>query len=187
MPDSRRPQRQQLIRSLDHLVGFTSAHLREFVALWNRVEQVPLQPQQADKITWTLTTSGDYTTSSAYRAQFVDIAANHVLPGIWKTWAPPKCKFFTGLILQNRVWTSGRLARRNWDHSPVCPLCRTTLESALHLLAECRYSRRIWTVVANWLGIHHLLPSEWTPTTSTSNWWISVTSTFNTPPKACAP
>jgi hypothetical protein len=64
----------------------------------------------------------------------------------------------------------------------VCPLCRTTPETTLHLLAECRYSRRIWTVVANWLGIHDLLPSEWTPTTSTSDWWISVTSTPNTPP-----
>jgi hypothetical protein len=33
------------IRDSDHLVGFTSAHLREFITLWNWVEQVPLQPQ----------------------------------------------------------------------------------------------------------------------------------------------
>jgi hypothetical protein len=76
------------IRDLDHLVGFTSAHHSEFITLWNRVEQVPLQPQQADKITWTLTKSGDYTTSSAYKAQFIDFAANHALAAIWKKWAP---------------------------------------------------------------------------------------------------
>jgi hypothetical protein len=101
------------IRDLEHLVGFTSAHLSEFITLWNRVEQVPLQPQQADKITWTLTTSGDYTTSSTYRVQFVDFVANHALAAIWKMWAPPKCKFFAWLIFQNRVWTSNRPVRRN--------------------------------------------------------------------------
>jgi hypothetical protein len=175
------------IRDLDHLVGFTSAHRIEFITLSNRVEQVPLQPQQADKITWTLTKSGDYTTSSAYKAQFVDFAANHALAAIWKTWAPPKCKFFVWLIFQNRVWTSDRLAWRNWDHNPVCPLCRTTPKTALHLLAECRYSRRIWTVVANWLGIHDLLPSECTPTTSTSDWWLSVIRHPTPPAKARTP
>jgi hypothetical protein len=84
------------IRDLDHLVGFTSAHHSEFITLWNRVEQVPLQPQQADKITWTLTKSGDYTTSSAYKAQFIDFAANHALAAIWKTWAPPNANSLCG-------------------------------------------------------------------------------------------
>jgi hypothetical protein len=147
------------------------------------VEQAPLQPRQADKITWTLTPSGDYTTSSAYKAQFVDFAANQALATIWNKWAPPKCKFFAWLIFQNRVWTYDRLAQRNWDHSLMCPQCRATPETTLHLFAECRYSCRVWPVVANWLGLHNLLPSKCTPTTSTSDRWLSITMTPNTPRK----
>jgi hypothetical protein len=140
------------------------AHLAEFVTLWNLVRQTNLQPpQQADSISWTLTQLGHYSTSSAYKAQFHDRAANPVLPTIWKSWSPPKCKFFAWLILQDRVWTSDRLARRNWDHIPVCVLCRAVLETALHLLAECRYTRRVWALVVSWVGSHDLEPEGWTP------------------------
>jgi hypothetical protein len=55
----------------------------------------------------------------------------------------PKCKLFAWLIFQNRVWTSDRLARREWDHCPSCPLCRQTMEIAHHLLASCRYTQNL--------------------------------------------
>jgi hypothetical protein len=32
---------------------------------------------------------------------------------VWKPWATPKCKIFTWLVLQNRVWTADRL--ECWD------------------------------------------------------------------------
>jgi hypothetical protein len=86
------------IGDLNHRTGFTPAHLTEFAALWNLVRQTTLQPQQSDSISWTLTSSVDYTTASAYKAQFHD-QAHPVLPAIWKSWAPPKCKFFAWLIL----------------------------------------------------------------------------------------
>jgi hypothetical protein len=171
------------IHDLNHHSGITSSHLLEFVTLWNLVGQETLQPHQEDKITWTLTPSGEYTTSSAYKAQFHDLAANQALASIWKTWAPPKCKFFTWLIFQDRVWTSDRPARRNWDHSPVCPLCRTTPETTLHIMAYCRYSRQIWSQVATWVGLHDLLPASWPPTTSACEWWTIVTSIPGTPPR----
>jgi hypothetical protein len=71
------------IRDLQHLTGLTPAHLLEFVTLWNLVDQSRLQPQQEDKITWTLTPKGEYTTSSAYKAQFHGYAANPALAAIW--------------------------------------------------------------------------------------------------------
>lgn len=107
--------------------------------------------------------------------QFHEYAANHELATIWKTWAPPKCKFFTWLIFQDRVWTSERLARRNWDHNTMCPLCRVMPEMMLHLLEDCRYSRRVWNHLATWLGLDDFLPTRWTPSTSTSEWWVTVT------------
>jgi hypothetical protein len=82
------------------------------------------------------------------------------------------------------VWTSDRLARRNWDHCPVCPLCRTTQETTLHLLAECRFTRRIWTQVATWIGHPELLPTGWPANATISEWWQNITSTQDTPHKA---
>uniref|UniRef100_A0A8R7UVN8 Reverse transcriptase zinc-binding domain-containing protein n=1 Tax=Triticum urartu TaxID=4572 RepID=A0A8R7UVN8_TRIUA len=62
---------------------------------------------------------------------------------IWKMWAPPKCKFFAWLILQNRVWTADRLARRGWPNCGLCPLCKQVQESAVHLLFQCRFSAQV--------------------------------------------
>jgi hypothetical protein len=171
------------VRDLQHLTGLTPAHLLEFVTLWNLVDQSRLQPQQEDKITWTLTPKGEYTTSSAYRAQFRGYATNPALAAIWKTWAPPKCKFFAWLILQDRVWTSDRLARRHWDHSPVCPLCRTTAETAVHLLAQCRYTLRIWSLLATWIGPHFPPPTRWLHSASPNDWWLQITTVPDTPRK----
>jgi hypothetical protein len=87
---------------------------------------------------------------------------------------PPKCKLFAWLILQDRVWTSDRLARRNWDHSPSCPLCRRTMETSLHMVCECRYTRRIWATAAAWTGLRHPHPGEWPQNESVLQWWSNV-------------
>jgi hypothetical protein len=87
----------------------------------------------------------------------------------------PKGKFFAWLIFQNRVRTSDGLARRNWDHSLTCPLCGTTLETVHHLVSSCRYLRRLWTLVAEWVGCRHLDPSDWTASDSVLQWWTNLT------------
>jgi mannosylglycoprotein endo-beta-mannosidase len=131
------------IRDLGHRTGFTTAHLSQFVMLWNLVQGTALRHDQEDRITWSLTLHGEYTAASAYLAQFNGCIAAPDIAIIWKTWAPPKCKLFSWLIFQNRVWTSDRLARREWDHCPSCPLCRQTMEIAHHLLASCRYTQNL--------------------------------------------
>lgn len=139
------------IRDLEPRNGFTVAHLVEFVDLWNLLRSTELQTQHEDRITWKLTQHGEYTAASSYKAQFVGSVSEPELAAIWKAWAPPKCKFFVWLFFQNRAWTSDRLAQRNWDHSSSCPLCRTTTETTLHLLSECRYLRRVWSLITDWV------------------------------------
>jgi hypothetical protein len=94
------------IRDLNGCTGFTTEHLLQVTALWALVAQTPLTPQQEDRIYWTQTKHGEYTTASAYKAWFTYSPrprAGPLLSSIWKTWAPPKCKFFAWLILQNRI------------------------------------------------------------------------------------
>jgi hypothetical protein len=133
------------------------------------------------KATWKLTQHGEYTAASPYKAQFVGSASEPELAAIWKSRAPPKCKFFAWLFFQNRAWTLDRLAQRNWDHSPSCPLCRTTMETALHLLSECRYSRRVWSLITNWVRQPSLRPGEWRQGASQLEWWTNITTRLEVP------
>lgn len=171
------------IQDLNHRVGFTVNHFLQYATLRWQISQIERDESQDDHIIWNLTADGQYTASSAYRAQFIGCTRNPRLNAIWKAWAPPKCKIFTWLILQNRVWTSDRLAKRNWDHSDACLLCRQTMETALHLLSDCRYTRQIWILVAEWVGQAGLRPQNWNRPTTTEEWWDTISRIEGIPPK----
>ncbi|KAL6595666.1 hypothetical protein ACP70R_048006 [Stipagrostis hirtigluma subsp. patula] len=102
---------------------------------------------------------------------------------IWKVWAPPKCKLFAWLAVQNRLWTSDRLAARGWPNGGNCPLCRQLPETALHLLAECRYTKAIWRAVGDWLRTVQIRPEAWPPSDSVHQWWTQLASTTGAPKK----
>jgi hypothetical protein len=151
------------------------------INLWILISLTQLQQQEEDTISWNLTPHGSYTTASAYKAQFISCIKTPELATICKTWAPPMCKFFAWLIIQNRVWTSNILARRNWDHNPTCPLCRMTMEMTLHLVSSYRYSRQVWALVAEWVGLTNLHPNEWAHSESALHWWTNITTAPDIP------
>ena len=94
-----------------------------------------------------------------------------MIPTVWKIWAPPKCKFFAWLAINNRIWTADRLQRRGWPNCNLCPLCKQVQESAAHLLFQCRYTIRVWRMVKDWLGLQDVHPSNWSDATSVKEWW----------------
>lgn len=171
------------IRDLNYRYGFTVALLHEFFILWALVRNTELQPAQEDRITWKLTQNGQYSAVSAYKAQFLGSARQPRIAALWNAWAPPKCKFFAWLILQNRIWSSDRLAQRGWDHSPTCPLCRCAMETSHHMLAECRFTRRIWTLTSTWSAQPTLAPNEWRQSSTSLEWWTNITTTSELPRK----
>lgn len=130
---------------------FTVQHQAQYIALWDLLQDIVLSPGIEHSIIWTLTTSGTYTTASAYKAQFLGSVPCSFDKLVWKTWVTPKCKFFSWLAVQNRLWTSDRLAKRGWPHQPRCQLCMCHDEMARYILFVCRYSRRIWWDAASWL------------------------------------
>lgn len=68
-------------------------------------------------IIWRWTSSGKYSAKSAYLAQFSGRIESRAACLIWKTWAPSKCKNFTWLLLQNRIWTTNRLQLQQWPNN----------------------------------------------------------------------
>lgn len=161
--------------------GITTQHLSEFILLWRLLTTVTLQAQQEDTICWKFTKNGQYSAASAYKAQFVGSTCAPQSTTIWKCWAPPKCKFFAWLVLQDRVWTADRLSRRGWPHSPNCPLCRVQQETAHHLLVQCRYTKRIWQLIATWASQPSLHPSNWPPSDNALEWWLNMTTRAEAP------
>ena len=75
-------------------------------ALWGLIDGVSFNLGRKDTISWKFTSSGKYSVATTYMAYFAGLVLSNTAAITWKTWAPPKCKFFVWLILQNRVWTA---------------------------------------------------------------------------------
>lgn len=148
------------VRDINLGAQLSVTHIQQFIILWNLVATIPVTLDTDDNITWKLTQSGMYSVSSVYRAHFFRHTGRNLCPLIWKLWAPPKCKFFAWLVMRNRVWTSDRLATRGWPRNVCCTLCRQSQETAHHLLADCRYTRRIWMMIVDWTHYPQLRPTH---------------------------
>uniref|UniRef100_A0A0E0M1R3 Reverse transcriptase zinc-binding domain-containing protein n=1 Tax=Oryza punctata TaxID=4537 RepID=A0A0E0M1R3_ORYPU len=48
------------------------------------------------------------------------------------------------------LWTMDRLERRGWQNQKVCSLCCMVDESAVHPLAKCRVTKRVWAEIRRW-------------------------------------
>lgn len=85
--------------------------ISEYLQVWDLVEGLNLQQGVQDQHTWHLTQSGVYSSKSAYEAFFLGTIKFTPWKRIWKSWAPPRCKFFMWLAINNRCWTAERLAK----------------------------------------------------------------------------
>ena len=88
---------------------------------------------------------------------------------IWKNWAPPRVKFFHWIVDQDRCWTADRLARRDLQHPPLCPLCDQAPETIRHLLLECPFARQTWHEILAWLRFTVPAPNQ---EVSLLDWWL---------------
>lgn len=76
---------------------------------------------------------------------------------VWKSWAPPNCRFFVWLAI-NKCWMSDRLAKRGLPHQSACPFCDQAGETINHILSACVFSMEVWTVVLTKLRLNAAPP-----------------------------
>ena len=140
-------------------------------------------PGTTDIIIWTLSTNGCYSVGSAYKAQFLGLAPCSFESLVWKTWEPPKCRFFAWLVVQNRLWTSDRLPIIRWPQNPLCQLCKNQGETAKHILFKCRCYRQIWQATTSWLSHPSLVQDMGTGWQTMLEYWQAIIKAPTTHPK----
>ena len=91
----------------------------QFLRLWEKVHQITLDPSASDEITWKQSSKAEYSAKSVYALQFLGSTTTEFQSLIWKTSAPPKCKQFAWLAIQNRLWTSDRLQARGCSNQAL--------------------------------------------------------------------
>jgi hypothetical protein len=155
-------------RDIQGVIGLQE--IGQYLQLWHLIEHTALT-EDPDTLIWKWTTNGVYSAHSAYLASFhgAITCANWRLN--WRTWAPPKVKFFQWLANLDRCWTADRLARRGLQHPPRCPLCDQEAETIKHLMLECPLSRQVWHETIAWLRIPCLPPDG---EDTLNDWWRSA-------------
>ena len=132
----------------------------EFLELCDTLSNVELQSGVEDSHIWKLSSSGQYTAKLTYRGLFQGSVRLFSWEGIWKTWAPAKCRFFMWLVVHNRCWTADRLARRGLDHRSRRLLCDQDAETINRLLVDCFCTRfLVWPAAEGWHA-KHLAPDR---------------------------
>ncbi|TVU27989.1 hypothetical protein EJB05_19495, partial [Eragrostis curvula] len=81
-----------------------------------------VETDQSDNITWRWTTSGAYTSESAYKAQLFGTYSPIPTCGIWKAFTEPKVVNFAWTAMHEKILTADILEKKGWGqryHMPV--------------------------------------------------------------------
>ncbi|WVZ51606.1 hypothetical protein U9M48_002735, partial [Paspalum notatum var. saurae] len=151
--------------------GALSVHvLTEYLLVWELVDHLALQPDIPNQHRWKLAQSGCYSSRLAYAAFFEGTVKFGPWKRIWRTWALMRCKFFIWLGRNNRCWTADRLTKRGLPHMETYPLCDQAEETIDHILITCVFSRQVWSIILQSLGLIDIILPNVTDNRF-SSWW----------------
>jgi hypothetical protein len=135
----------------------TETLIDEFILLFIAMNDVVLT-EEKDAISSKWTTSGEYTTTSAYDIQFLGtFPMFNNATTIWKAKTRAKCRFFAWLAVWKKAPTTDNLMKKNWSCDPSCALCYCIPGMNDHMLMECNFSEGIWDKIAQDCHLHPAL------------------------------
>jgi hypothetical protein len=104
-----------------------------------------------DVISWGLTASKRFCTSSLYKFMTSGGVGSSTAKRIWKCKVPLKIKVFLWQVFQNRILIAQQLCARNWTGSERSVLCGTN-EDIDHLLFNSPLASFAWAFASEALG-----------------------------------
>lgn len=106
-----------LDKKYKHLCRYECNSIARVFPHWMMLQEVKLTDKVANSRTWKLTLNGNYTTTSAYHAQFEAMVTTSMRPVIWNNAPPP-------------------IQRIGWPNCGLCQLCRRELRLPLKLYSS---------------------------------------------------
>ncbi|BAS93401.1 Os05g0326900 [Oryza sativa Japonica Group] len=152
--------------------SLTNEALGEFFQLWDEVQNVSLQAA-ADGIKWIALTA-----ASAYDLFFMATEDCPYGELLWHSRAPSRVRFFMWIALKGRCLTADNLAKRNWPHDVLCPLCQREDEDCHHLFVSCDYTAAVWRKMRAWCNANFTIPAD--KNRSLAEWWLTERRRFRT-------
>ncbi|GLT80127.1 hypothetical protein SLA2020_515820 [Shorea laevis] len=133
--------------NLSLLVSLLPQHILNSIA----AIPIPIMNQLGDERFWHASKNGDFTVSSAFSIiQSQRIAHSQTTTQwdwIWKLKCSERIKMFVWLLQQDRVLTNSVRFDRHFASSPMCPRCGQAVETPIHLLRDCYFSKLVWEVL----------------------------------------
>jgi hypothetical protein len=150
-------------------VALTAQVLCQFLRVWHLMQNVVLNPLQADRFVWRWSPDGKYSASSTYCAFFNGSTSLLGAKELWRAKVPPKVKFFFWLALHRRLWTAERRKRHGLQENDDCALCGQAPESGDHLFLGCVFTRELWFKLLAPVGLAALVLSS---EERLDSWWM---------------
>ena len=137
----------------------------EYLLIWDLVDSMVLDLAVDDQHLWTLSTSGKYSSKSA--CGFFSQTRSYLHHGNASGKVGPRYIASSSFCLVYRWWTADRLLREVWHTRQPVPF--VTIQ---HILVSCVFSRQVWAVIFQRLGLFDQAPQ---PSVSHfSSWWCNA-------------
>ena len=128
--------------------------------LWNRFSSLlnnhavlriasmapPSAARGDDRVYWGASNTGTFTVQSAYHVltSHSPVEDSHDWRHLWQWRGPQSTRIFLWLLCHDRLKTGYELAGRHLDIDPLCGRCHAQVESSLHAIRDCVYSKGVW-------------------------------------------
>ncbi|CAA7036128.1 unnamed protein product [Microthlaspi erraticum] len=101
-----------------------------------------------DRLSWSETADGRFTVASAYKFLTRDYTPRpdmaSLFQRVWRVTAPERVRVFLWLVVNKAIMTNQTRFRRHFGHTEICQVCKSGVESTLHVLRDCPAMEGIW-------------------------------------------
>ena len=107
-----------------------------------------------DRLSWELTTNGDFTMAFAYEVDGEHDASEQIDTNwdkLWKLRGPSRWQFLLWVVRHKKLLTNSDKQARHLHATGLCDLCKARQETTLHALRDCRWISDVWRKL-----VHHL-------------------------------
>ncbi|KAL0362313.1 UNVERIFIED_CONTAM: putative ribonuclease H protein [Sesamum calycinum] len=114
--------------------------------------RIPIAVSQGDKIVWTGSSAGDFSTKSAWEAIRQASPRRQLLADVWHRSLQPTISVFLWRLFQDRILVDARMRQKGFSFPSKCQYCETE-ETISHLFIESTAVQGVWQHFAALFGL----------------------------------